>query len=213
MRLYLSSHGFGDHIDTLHDMVGDNKKVLFIDNAKDDLPAEERAQHVAEKHAEFEKAGFDFYELDLRKYVGKPPELLATIVAAAGLIWCGGGNTFVLRRAMKYSGLDTMLQNDLKNDLFVYGGSSAGAIIATKTLRGTEMGDDPYVVPEGYDEEIIWQGLGLLYLQLVPHFGSDWFGEEAQAMADYFEENGMKYATLKDGEAYIVNGQFEERMS
>jgi dipeptidase E len=194
-------------------MVGDNKKVLYIDNAKDDLPADERAQHVAEKHAEFEKAGLDFYELDLRKYIGKPPELLAAIVAAAGLVWCGGGNTFILRRAMKYTGLDTMLQNDLKNDLFVYGGSSAGSIIATKTLRGTEMGDDPYVVPEGYDEEIVWQGLGLLYLQLVPHFGSEWFGEEAQAMADYFDENGFKYATIKDGEVYVVNGQFEKRLS
>jgi hypothetical protein len=32
-------------------------------------------------------------------------------------------------------------------------------------------------------------------------------------MADYFEENGLKYATLKDGEAYVVNGQFEERLS
>jgi dipeptidase E len=213
MRLYLSSHGLGDHIATLHEMVGDNKKVLYIDNAKDDLPADERAHHVAQKHAEFEKAGFDFYELDLRKYIGKPPELLAAIVAAAGLVWCGGGNTFVLRRALKYTGLDTMLQNDLKNDLFVYGGSSAGSIIATKTLRGTEMGDDPYVVPDGYDEEIIWQGLGLLYLQLVPHFGSEWFGEEAQAMADYFEENGLKYATIKDGEVYVVNGQFEERLS
>jgi dipeptidase E len=172
----------------------------------------ERAQHVAEKHAEFEKAGFEFYELDLRKYIGKP-ELLAKIIVGAGLVWCGGGNTFILRRALRYSGLDTMLQNDLKNDLFAFGGSSAGSIIMTKTLRGTEMGDDPYVVPKGYQEEIIWQGLGLVYPQLVPHFASDWFGDEAQAMVDYFEENGLKYVTLKDGQVYVVNGQFEERLA
>jgi dipeptidase E len=212
MRLYLSSHGIGNHVDMLHEMVGANKKVLYIDNAKDDLDEAARAQHVTEKHAEFEKAGFDFYELDLRKYIGKS-DLLAKIVAGAGLVWAGGGNTFLLRRAMKYSGLDTMLQNDLKKDLFVYGGSSAGSIVATKTLRGTEMGDDPYVVPAGYNEEIIWQGLGLLYLQLVPHFESEWFGDEAQAMVDYFEENGLKYATLKDGEVYVVHDQFEERLA
>lgn len=212
MRLYLSSHGLGDHIDVLHEMVGSNKKVLYIDNAKDDLPELERAQHVAEKHAEFEKAGFDFYELDLRKYIGKP-DTLAQIVAAAGLVWAGGGNTFLLRRVMKYSGLDTILQNDLKKDSCVYGGSSAGSIIATKTLRGTEMGDDPYTVPDDYKEEIIWQGLGLLYVQLVPHYGSEWFGEEAQAMVDYFEENGLKHVTLRDGQVYVVNGQFEERLA
>ncbi|MET0980288.1 MAG: Type 1 glutamine amidotransferase-like domain-containing protein, partial [Candidatus Saccharimonadales bacterium] len=114
---------------------------------------------------------------------------------------------------MKYSGFDTILQNDLKADLFVYGGSSAGAVVMTKTLRGVEMEDDPYVVPTGYDEEIIWNGLGIVYPQLVPHFTSEYFGESAQAMVDYFEENGLKYVTLKDGEVYVVNGQFEERLS
>ena len=212
MRLYLSSHGFGDHVATLHEMVGANKKVLYIDNAKDDWGEDARAQHVAEKHAEFEKEGFDFYELDLRKYIGKT-DLLEKIVAGSGLVWGGGGNTFLLRRAMKYSGLDTILQNDLKADVFVYGGSSAGSVIMTKTLRGVEMEDDPYVVPAGYEEEIIWSGLGIVYPQLVPHFGTEYFGEKAQAMVDYFEENGLKYVTLKDGEVYIVNGQFEERLS
>jgi dipeptidase E len=211
MRLYLSSHGFGNHLARLQQMVGDNKKVLFIDNAKDDLPEDERQAHVAEKRLEFEEAGFEFYELDLRKYFGKS-ELLAKIVAGAGLVWVSGGNTFIVRRALKYSGLDEILMNDLRKDLFVYGGSSAGSIIMTKTLRGTEMGDDPYVTPEGYEQEIIWSGLGMIYPQLVPHYESAWFGNEAQAMIDYFEENGLKYKGLKDGEVYVVDGEFEERL-
>lgn len=192
-------------------MVGDNKKVLFVDNAKDDLPEDERQAHVAEKRLEFEEAGFEFYELDLRKYFGKS-ELLTKIVAGAGLVWVSGGNTFIVRRALKYSGLDEILMNDLRKDMFVYGGSSAGSIIMTKTLRGTEMGDDPYVTPEGYEQEIIWSGLGMIYPQLVPHYESAWFGNEAQAMIDYFEENGLKYKGLKDGEVYVVDGEFEERL-
>ena len=211
MRLYLSSHGFGNHLERLQQMVGDNKKVLFIDNAKDDLSEDERQAHVAEKRLEFEEAGFEFYELDLRKYFGKA-DLLAKIVAGAGLVWVSGGNTFIVRRALKYSGMDEILMNDLRKDLFVYGGSSAGSIIMTKTLRGTEMGDDPYVAPEGYEQEIIWNGLGMIYPQLVPHYQSAWFGEEAQAMIDYFEENGLKYKGLKDGEVYVVDGPFEERL-
>lgn len=212
MRLYLSSYGFGNHVEKLHEMVGPNKKVLYIDNAKDDWPEKQRRQHIAEKKAEFEKLGFEFYELDLRKYFGKP-EILGKIVAASGLVWGGGGNTFLLRRAMHYSSLDTILENGLKSDLFVYGGSSAGAVVMTKTLHGVEMEDDPYVVPEGYDEEIIWNGLGVIYPQLVPHYGTAIYGENAQAMVDYFEENGLKYVTLKEGEVYVVDSKFEERMS
>lgn len=212
MRLYLSSYGFGNHLQRLQEMVGDNKKVLFIDNAKDDLPENERALHIAEKKVEFEKAGFEFYELDLRKYFDNN-ELLAPIVAASGFVWASGGNTFLLRRAMHYSGLDDILTEGLKQDLFVYGGSSAGSIVITKTLRGTENGDDPYVVPEGYREEIVWNGLGMIYPQLVPHYGSDWFGEQAQAMADYFDQNGLTYETLQDGEVYVVDHEYEEKLT
>lgn len=211
MRLYLSSDGFGNHLERLQQMVGDNKKVLFIDNAKDNSSEDERQAHVAERKLEFEAAGFEFYELDLRKYFGKS-ELLAKIVAGAGMVWVSGGNTFTVRRALKYSGLDEILMNDLRQDLFVYGGSSAGSIIMTKTLHGTEMADDPYMVPEGYEEEIIWSGLGMIYPQLVPHYQSTWFGDKAQAMVDYFEENGLKYKGLKDGEVYVVDGEFEERL-
>lgn len=212
MRLFLSSQGFGDHLARLHDMVGDNKKVLFIDNAKDDWSDEDRQFHVDEKEKDFKEAGFEFYELDLRKYTDKK-ELLASIVANSGLVWAAGGNTFLLRRAMKYSGMDLILQQELKADLFVYGGSSAGSIVATKTLHGVEMADDPYTIPEGYEEEIIWNGLGLIYPQLVPHYETPDFAEHAQAMIDYFDETGLQYVTLKDGEAYVVDGEFEERLS
>lgn len=211
MKLYLSSHGFGNHLERLKDMVGSDKRVLFIDNAKDELPAEERAAHVAEKRKEFTDAGFDFYELDLRDYF-RSPDKLAPLVTAAPFVWVSGGNTFVLRRAFAYSGLDSLLINALKHTNMVYGGSSAGSIIMTKTLRGTEHGDDPYMVPDGYAEEIIWDGLGLVYPQLVPHYQSEWFGKEANAMVDSFHQNGLKYETLKDGEVYMVDGKYEEKL-
>lgn len=211
MKLYLSSQGFGNHLKRLEDMVGSDERVLFIDNAKDELPEEQRAAHVEEKRQEFAAAGFDFYELDLRKYF-RSPDTLRPLIEAAPFIWVSGGNTFVLRRAFAYSGLDSILPNALKHTNMVYGGSSAGSIVMTKTLHGTENGDDPYLVPDGYEEEIIWDGLGLVYPQLVPHYQSDWFGKEAQAMADYYESNGMRYETLKDGEVYVIDGEYEEKL-
>lgn len=199
-------------MDRLHDMVGADKRVLFVDNAKDELPADERATHVEEKRKEFTEAGFEFFELDLRNYF-RSPDQLRPLVEAAPFIWVSGGNTFVLRRAFAYSGFDSLLINALKTTNMVYGGSSAGSIIMTKTLRGSEHGDDPYMVPDGYAEEILWDGLGLIYPQLVPHYQSDWFGDEADAMVDYFEQNGLKYETLKDGEAYVVDGEYEGKLT
>lgn len=212
MKLFLSSQGFGGHLEKLQAMVGDDKRVLFVDNAKDAGSVAEREAHILEKQKEFEAAGFEFFELDLRNYFGSP-DVLKKLVEAAPFVWVSGGNTFVLRRAFAYSGFDTLLQNALKTSDMVYGGSSAGSIIMTKTLRGTEHGDDPYAVPEGYKEEIIWDGLGLVYPQLVPHYQSEWWADEAQAMADYFEQNGMKYETLKDGEVYVAEGGVEEKLA
>jgi len=212
MKLYLSSHGFGNHLSRLKDMVGSDKRVLFVDNAKDELPETERTAHVDEKREEFTEAGFDFFELDLRNYF-RSPDKLKPIVDVAPFVWVSGGNTFVLRRAFAYSGFDSLLLNALKNTNMTYGGSSAGSIVMTKTLHGTEHGDDPYMVPDGYAEEILWDGLGLVYPQLVPHYQSEWFGKEAQAMADYFDQQGMKYETLKDGEVYIVDGKYEEKLT
>lgn len=212
MKLYLSSQGFGNHLDRLKDMVGSDRRVLFVDNAKDESPADQRAGHVEEKRKEFTDAGFEFFELDLRNYF-RSPDKLKPIVTAAPFVWVSGGNTFVLRRAFAYSGFDSLLVNAMKSTNMTYGGSSAGSIIMTKTLRGTENGDDPYMVPEGYSEEIMWNGLGLVYPQLIPHYQSEWFGDKAQAMADYFDQQGMKYQTLKDGEVYVVDGKYEEKLA
>lgn len=212
MKLYLSSEGFGNHLKRLQQMVGSDRRVLFVDNAKDYLSEQERAAHVAEKKIEFEAAGFEFFELDLRNYF-RSPDTLKPIVSAAPFVWVAGGNTFILRRAFAYSGFDAAVSHALKHDHLTYGGSSAGSIVMTKTLHGTEHGDDPYAIPDGYDEKIIWEGLGLIYPQLVPHFGSDWFGQEAKAMADYFQEQGLRHETLRDGEVYVVDGEYEEKLT
>lgn len=188
--------------------------MLYVNNAKDFLSKAERDAHTAEKKQEFESFGFDFYELDLRDYFDptKHP-VLAEILKETDLLWLGGGNTFLLRRAMAYSGLDTMASELLKQNAFVYGGSSAGSIVTTKTLHGTDHGDDPYQIVDGYKEEIVWDGLGLIYLQLVPHFNSEWFAKESKAMVNALETLGLKYETLEDGQVYIVDGDYEEKLS
>lgn len=211
MRLFLSSQDFGTYPEVLVSLVGDKKRVAFINNAKDETPAYERSAHTKEKKIEFERLGFTFEEIDLRQYFGLPQELLDKL-SNFSLIWAAGGNTFVLRRAMAASGLDDALKELLKDDKIVYGGSSAGSIVATPSLRGTEFGDDPKIVPKGYDKKIIWDGLKLVPFYIVPHYKSDWFGKQAEEMATYMQNKKLPYYALIDNQVVLVDGQKEKML-
>lgn len=209
MRLFLSSEDFGKYPEALVELAGDNTKVAFVNNAKDNWSAEDRIEKTEEKKQGFHQLGFEVHELDLRGFFGQPKQLEEEL-KSFGMIWASGGNTFILRRAMKTSGLDKILQKRLGEDSLVYGGSSAGSIIATPSLHGTELGDDPNEIPQHYPREIVWQGLNLVDFYIVPHFKSDWFGKEADAMVAYLEKRKLPYKTLKDGQVIIIDGTKKE---
>ena len=209
MRLFLSSQDFGNYQGRLVELVGPNRRVVFINNAKDEWGPREKKKSAAEKEQEFNAAGFDFEEIDLRDYFKKSSELLNKL-SSIGLIWLSGGNTFILRRAMSYSGLDRLLVNLLKEDKLAYGGSSAGSIIPTPSLHGTEYGDNPNSVPEGYKHEIIWDGLNLVPFYIVPHCQSDWFNSEADEMLNYLRKNDLPHYALIDGQVVVIDGDKTE---
>ncbi len=215
MRLFLSSQDFGKYPQVASELAGNNKKAAFIKNAQDDSPAAERNFSLPEKQRMFEAVGFDFEEIDLRKYFGKQVELRDKL-AGFGSVWCAGGNTFILRRAMKASGLDEILRQLLHEDKIVYGGWSAGACIAAPTLHGVENGDrpEPDAVPVNYPiTETIWEGLGLVEFMVVPHYKSDWFGTEAGLMMQYCIDHKLRYKPLEDGQVVVVNGDKVEVLS
>ena len=212
MRLFLSSQDFGRHADVAARLVGDNKKAAFIKNAQDDNPPEVRNFSLPEKKAMFEQVGLQFEEIDLRDYFGKAEELEQKL-ADFGSIWCAGGNTFILRRAMKASGLDDILVRWLKQDKVLYGGWSAGSCIAAPSLKGIDRGDrpEPSVVPEEYPiKETIWDGLGLVPFMTVPHCDSDWFKDDAAASIEYLEEHHIEYIAISDGEVIVIDGDKQE---
>lgn len=212
MRLFLSSQDFGKYAHRAYELADENKRAVFIKNAQDDKPAEERNFSTPQKKLLFEQAGFTFEELDLRDYFGRTEELKKKL-ASFGSVWCSGGNSFILRRAMRDSGLDSFIIDWIKEDRILYGGYSAGAIVATTTLHGSEIGDRPRpnVVPENYiTKETIWEGLGLVPFSIVPHVGSDWFGEKAAIAIEHFKAHNSPYKALKDGQVIIIDGDKEE---
>lgn len=209
MRLFLSSQDLGNYPNVAAKLAGKNKKAAYIKNAQDDLLPEERNFSTPEKKKMFEDAGFEFEEIDLRDYFGKPEKLL-NLLSNFGSFWSSGGNTFILRRAMAASGLDEILKNLLSEDKILYGGWSAGACVTAPSLRGIEYGDRPQpdIVPRNYpNKKIIWGGLNLVPFMIVPHYKSDWFGKEANKSIEYFKKHKIEYTSLKDGQVIVVNGK------
>lgn len=209
MRLFLSSENLGNYPEVFLRMLGPNKKLAVVHNAIDYWTANDKQAKVDQHHDQLVGQGFEPIELDLKKFFNKTEEL-AKILDSFGGIFLFGGNTFILRRAMAYSGLDQILIERLTKDELAYGGSSAGAIIPTPSLRGSELGDEPDNVPSGYKPEIIWDGLNLVRFHVIPHYGSDWWGKEAVAMQEYLKSKKLHYKIVRDGQVIVVNGDKDE---
>ena len=193
---------FGADPSKLAQMLGENKHAALILNAADFYGDVGRAAWVKRMSDDLAELGITSEELDLRNYFGKKG-LLGLHLEKFGLIWAAGGNTFILRSAMKESGFDEALPHILKHNTVVYGGFSAGACVVCPTLRGIELADDPSEIPAGYPTDIVWDGLGLIDFHIVPHFESDF--DEIDEVVAYYEKNNMKFITLRDGE--ILEGE------
>jgi peptidase E len=202
MRLFLSSENFGRHVEDLMRLVGKNKKVAYIADAKDGEDV--RDMKVQEHKVQFEGLGFEFIELDLRNYL--ETKVSPDILEGFGLVWCSGGNTFLLNYAMHRSGFAKILQDAVQADKLAYGGSSAGSVVATPTLHGVEHGDNQEAVKELYGQEAIWDGLNFVPFYIAPHYKSDWFGKQSADMVNNFKKNNHDYYALEDGQVILVDG-------
>lgn len=208
MRLYLSSQDLGNYASVAYEMCGSGKRVACVLNAADGGLAEDRANSRQRKQLMFEEKGFAFEELDLREYFGLQSELEARL-EKVDFVWCNGGNTFILRRAMRASGLDELLIDWLQKDKIMYGGSSAGSCVCGPSLRGLEYGDrsEPEAVPESYPfKETIWEGLSVVPFAIVPHVDQEWFKADAQAAIRQLKATATVYQPLNDGQVVIVDG-------
>lgn len=207
MKLFLSSYHVGNCANRLRELVGSNRKALIIPNAGDLWDAY-RQNNFPQILADLKKLGTDAEELDLRSYFGNA-DRLKNVVSRAGLLWVTGGNTFVLRRAMKESGLDLLLPEILRNSDCVYGGFSAGACVTSPSLKGIHLADEPEAVPEDYPtKEVIWNGLGLVDFYIVPHYRSK-HSESAmmESVVASYQGGNLPFYTLSDGEALVVDGK------
>jgi len=204
--MYLSSYRLGDNPQQLVDLVGSNKRVAVIANSIDfgnDL--ERRTAGVQREIDDLKQLDLKPEEVDLRNYFGKSEEL-AKKLSEFGMLWVRGGNTFILRRAFKESGMDNWLIKQKDNRELVYAGYSAGVCVLSPTLKGLETVDDPNIVSDGYKKEVVWEGLGLISFAFAPHYKSNHPETEmVDKEVEYYIKKGVEYKALHDGQVIILD--------
>lgn len=204
MKLYLSSYKFGNHPEKLTELAGSNKKVAVIMNAVDFGDKERQHNGLLTQIEKLKELGFDAEGLDLRNYFGKKDEL-KEYLKGIGMVWIHGGNAFILKRAFEQSGFDVLIKEFVMNDQIIYAGFSAAVCVAAPTLHGTELVDDPNIVPEGYSSNFSWDGLGFISYSVAVHYQSN-HPESGliEKEVEYFKEKSMPYKTLQDGEVIVI---------
>lgn len=206
MKLYLSSFEFGDEIKKLGEMLPLGGRIGHINNARDWVGADLqiKARHQQSEINQLSKLGFIVEIIDLQNYFGKESELRQTLKKLDG-IWVSGGNTFVLRQAMKLSGFDTIFKELQQRDSFLYGGYSAGVCVLCDSLKYIQNVDDPNNFPYKENTKTIWEGLNYFNYGIIPHYRSNHAESEmVEQEVENCIHNKWLFKTLKDGEVMII---------
>ena len=205
MKLFLSSQAISEaQAPYLVKLVGKPAaqiKLALIENAAD----VERGSKtwLARNRALITSHGFDVELVDLKDYRGKP-DALRQKLAHKDVVWLGGGNTFYLRWLLRETGTDELITELVKQGV-VYGGGSAGAIVAGPTLKHFEAADEPHKAPE-----LLLAGLQLTNTVVVPHADNEKYAPIVKVIAEKLQADGYQTALLTDAQALVVNGNNQE---
>lgn len=203
MRFYLSSFCLGKNPIELARLMPKNKRIAYIPNACDFTNVDLNRRSAWEENdvKGLEDLGLIIEYLDLKRFFGKTGALRKKLKDFGG-VYVRGGNTFILRQAMKLSGFDIIIKEMDKG--FVYSGYSAGICVLAPDLRALQQVDDPTDKPYGL-QETIWEGLGCLDYIILPHYKSD--HPESPLIdkeVEFCKKNKIKYRTLRDGKVIII---------
>lgn len=200
MKLYLTSYRVPTPNDlfALLEQSPVQTKTAVIPNGQDYYAERARRTKIRDVTTYLKTIGLaDTTVVDLREYTD--PEKLKAELQMYGLIWVMGGNTFCLSYEMQRSGLPKVIKEVLGSGA-VYGGESAGALIAGNSLKGVEFADDPE-----FAEKIVWETLNLAPHFILPHADNINFAEAIQKTRE-LHKSDKTLIELADNQALILNG-------
>ncbi len=172
-------------------MLAGVRRVLFIPYALQD-----RGGYAAKARAAFGEMGF---QIDSIHEAADPRRA----IEEAEAVFCGGGNTFRLLKALYDLDLVERLRRRALDGM-PYAGASAGSNLACPTIKTTN--DMPIVEPPSFD------ALGLVPFQINPHYldpapGSTHMGETRETrIREFHEENQAPVVGLREGAMVRVEG-------
>lgn len=172
--------------------------VAFIPNAKDYFVQRARDYVLGERIQSFKALGLEVTSVDLRDFSNGAS--LKSHLAEHDLIWVMSGNTFMLRYEMRRSGFEAII-GDLLSAGIVYGGDSAGALVAGESIGGINL--ESADTPE-FAEEVIEDGLGLVPYVIVPHVDNPEFAE-VMKVVEQRPDRAEKLIELKDSQAVVFD--------
>jgi dipeptidase E len=211
MRLFLSSYRAGKYDDKLREFIGSIDKIAVITNAKDYKTPQDRREKIEDNFNYYRSIGLEPTEIDLRPYFHKPGA--EKLLSKHNFVWLAGGNVFLLRRALSYTGLDRFFYDMVRKNEVILGGESAGAIIMGPTLKYSEMDtdeDSPGYIPDAYQKDVIWDGLDLITYVPVPHYKTPDYGAEIDAYIANLDKAGIPHKDMTDEQAIMISGGKEE---
>jgi dipeptidase E len=197
MKLYLSSINIpapGDLAKLLGKPLSQTK-VTLVANAQDYYSERAREYQIGLRVECLKALGFKVTVVDLRGY--RDATKLTNELAGTDLVWAMGGNTFCLRYEMKLSGFDEVITQLLEQGV-VYGGDSAGALVAGLSIGGIESADIPEYAPE-----VIEDGLKLVPFVVLPHVDNPEFAEVMPIVRGRSAKDSL--IELKDSQAVIFD--------
>lgn len=177
-------------------------KLALIENAADTYDSNHRAW-VDSNRVSIQSHDFNVEIIDLRQFGGKEAQLKQKL-KRQDIVWFGGGNTYYLRWLLQHTGVDKILAELISNGI-VYGGGSAGAIVAGPTLKHFETADDPNDAPI-----VLFDGLRFTDSVVVPHMDNAKLAAIVQSINDKLRAGGYKTVPLTDAQAFVVNGAEEK---
>lgn len=200
MKLYLSSYRIPtpDDLALLLDKPLDKVSVALIPNAKDYYVERARAFKVNDLVTYMQQLGLNVEVVDLRDY--NEADTLKKRLAGHDLIWAMGGNTYMLRYEMRRSGFEKVVGGLLDAGI-VFGGDSAGALVAGRSIAGVETADEPE-----FAEELIKDGLGLVPFAILPHVDNPEFAQVLPIFRS-MHQGKNEIIELKDSQAVIFDGE------
>lgn len=203
MKYYLSSFKFGKEKHQFKELAPTNR-IAIIPNALDfrDVDSDRTRQSIKNKMLQLSKLGFDPEIVDLKDYF-EHKYRLKHLIDTIGVVFILGGNVFVLRQAMKLSGLDEILLSHKNDHNFLYSGYSAAGCVLAPSLKQYKLVGDHTQAPYP-DQDTILAGLGLADFAFMPHWDSD-HPESLQIgeAIEYCKQHNIKYKALRDDDVLI----------